>query len=494
VSVLSRLYTAAQVRAIDRQAIDRLGIAGYELMSRAGAAALGTLQRAWPGARHLLIVCGGGNNAGDGYVLARLARRRRLAVETVRLVDPAQLNGDARRAWEDFAAEGGVAVAWDESLLEDADVVVDAIFGTGLRRPVTGSIGSAIEAINAAGLPVLALDVPSGLDADTGSVLGTAVRASRCATFVAQKLGFYLDAGPDHTGDIELDTLGLPAEAYETIEWPARLIASSILAQALAPRRRAAHKGDYGHVLIVGGGQGMPGAARLSGEGALRVGAGRVTVACASENVAAVVTGRPELMCTGIDDPANLDPLLERVDIVAVGPGLGTSAWSRAVFDRVIACEKPLVVDADGLNLLARDRRDRDDWVLTPHPGEAARLLERETVRIQGDRIGTARELVDRYGGITVLKGAGTLVVREGELPQVCARGNPGMAAPGMGDVLTGAIAGIAAQCGDLWQASLAAVQVHALAGDAVAARRGQRGLLASDLLEQLPECLNVQA
>ena len=485
------LHTAAQVRAIDRQAIDRLGIDGYALMTRAGAAAHALLESVWPQAQRVLVVCGSGNNAGDGYVLARLARRARLDVVTVRLFDPAGLSGDAQRAWEDFAAEGGVAVPWDETLLAETDLIVDAIFGTGLSRPVAGPIRSCIEAINASALPVLALDVPSGLDADSGRVLGVAVRAACCITFVGGKLGFYLGEGPDHTGRIVLDPLGLPPEASESIDCVAMLMSRAGIGAALPPRRASAHKGDFGHVLVVGGGPGMPGAARLCGEGALRAGAGRVTVACAPQNVAAVVTERPELMCVGIERDRELEGLLERVDIVALGPGLGTEHWSHALFERVIATELPLVIDADALNLLAREPRGRGDWVLTPHPGEAARLLECDTTRVQADRIGSARELVDRFGGVVVLKGAGSLVVREGELPRICGRGNPGMAGPGMGDVLTGVIAGIAAQSRDLWAAALAGVYVHALAGDRVAAARGARGLLAGDILDRLPECLN---
>jgi hydroxyethylthiazole kinase-like uncharacterized protein yjeF len=485
------LHSAAQVRAIDRQAIERLGIDGYALMARAGAAAYGLLESLWPRARRILVVCGSGNNAGDGYVLARLARRAHLDVVTVRLFDPAQLSGDAKRAWEDFAAEGGVAVPWDEALLAGTDVIVDAIFGTGLSRSIEGSIRSCIDAINASGTPVLALDVPSGLDADTGRVMGAAVRAACCITFVGGKLGFYLGDGPDHTGRVVLDPLGLPPEASESIDCVAMLLSPAVIPAALPPRRASAHKGDFGHVLVVGGGPGMPGAARLCGEGALRAGAGRVTVACAPQNVVSIVTGRPELMCVGIDRDRELEALLERVDIVALGPGLATEHWSHALFERVIATELPLIIDADALNLLAREPRGRGDWVLTPHPGEAARLLEQDTGRVQADRISSARELVDRYGGVAVLKGAGSLVVCEGELPRICGRGNPGMAAPGMGDVLTGVIAGIAAQSRDLWTAALAGVYLHALAGDRVAAERGQRGLLAGDVIERLPECLN---
>jgi ADP-dependent NAD(P)H-hydrate dehydratase / NAD(P)H-hydrate epimerase len=484
------LHTPAQVRAIDRQAIDGLGVAGYELMNRAGAAGLELLLHAWPRARRILVICGAGNNAGDGYVLARLARRRRLDVITVRLFEPARLAGDARQAWEDFAAEGGRALPWDESLLAQTDLLVDAIFGTGLSRPVQGAVRGCIEAINSAQIPVLALDVPSGLDAESGHVLGDAVRATRTLTFVARKVGFLLAAGPDHVGIVACDDLDLPAAARASIDWVARLIAPGTVLDALPPRRRAAHKGSFGHVLVVGGARGMPGAARLAGEAALRVGAGLVTVACASGNAGTIVASRPELMAREVAGPGDLDALLDRATVVAVGPGLATDAWAGGLLERVLASDLPLVVDADALNLLARQPRVRGNWILTPHPGEAGRLLETDAARIQADRVGAARSLVDRYGGVAVLKGAGTIVVSAGEKPEICDRGNPGMAAPGMGDVLTGLIAGIAAQCGDLWQAARAGVYVHAEAGDRTARERGERGLLASDLLDQVPTCL----
>jgi NAD(P)H-hydrate epimerase len=261
------------------------------------------------------------------------------------------------------------------------------------------------------------------------------------------------------------------------------------VAAALPRRPRTSHKGDHGHVLVVGGGPGMPGAARLAGEAALRAGAGLVTVAVHPDN-ACSVTARPELMCVPARDAAALEPALARATVLAVGPGLGRSEWARALFEAALASGRPAVLDADALNLLAQSPRRRDDWVLTPHPGEAARLLGRGTAEVQRDRLGAARELQSRYGGTVVLKGAGSLVQAPLGPPRLCDRGNPGMASAGMGDVLTGVIAGIAGQCGDLAHAAGAAVFVHAQAGD-LAARRGERGLLAGDVIEQLRACVN---
>lgn len=488
------IHSVSQVRAMDRYAIEQLGISGYTLMTRAAEAALSALRSEWPRAERVLIICGAGNNGGDGYVLARLALGARLQVQVIALSDPQALTGEAAQAWRDFIAEGGVASEWNSCLLPDAEVIVDAIFGTGLSRPLDARLISCVQAINEADRPVLSLDIPSGLDADTGKVLGAAVRAHRTICFVGLKQGFYLAAGPNQVGKLLFDDLELPVAVAEHAGCVARRIESTVVQQALPRRSRTSHKGQQGHVLIVGGGLGMAGAVRLSGEACLRVGSGLVTVATRPEHVGALLAGRPELMCRGVVAAGELMPLLHRADVIAIGPGLGQDAWARELFAAVMASHKPLIVDADALNLLAQQPavRDRahDAWVLTPHPGEAARLLSTNTTHIQDARLQAVHDLAEHYGGTVVLKGAGTLVMHQGELPMLCDRGNPGMAAPGMGDVLTGIIAGIAAQCRDLSLAARAGVYVHALAGD-MAARHGERGLLASDLFAHLPSCVN---
>jgi ADP-dependent NAD(P)H-hydrate dehydratase / NAD(P)H-hydrate epimerase len=477
---------------MDRYAIDQLGIAGYILMTRAAEAALLSLRSEWPRATKMLVICGGGNNAGDGYVLARLARAARLQVHVIALTDPETLRGDALQAWRDFTAQGGAALSWDAALLVGQDVIVDAIFGTGLSRPLDAETCAIVAAINQAEAPVLALDIPSGLNADTGTVLGAAVRAYRTISFVGLKQGFYLADGPNHVGRLLFDDLEIPVIAAEQAGCVARRLDNDIVQQALPRRSRTSHKGQQGHVLIVGGGLGMAGAVRLAGDACLRAGSGLVTVATRPEHVAALVAGRPELMCRSVTSAADLAPLIAAADVIAIGPGLGQDAWARELFNAVMATAKPLIVDADALNLLAQQstRHTKQDWVLTPHPGEAARLLSTSTKQIQQTRMQSLHELVALYGGTVVLKGAGTLVGNQTDLPAICDRGNPGMAAPGMGDVLTGIIAGIAAQCGDLSLAARAGVYVHAVAGD-MAARHGERGILASDLFTHLPSCVN---
>lgn len=262
----------------------------------------------------------------------------------------------------------------------------------------------------------------------------------------------------------------------------------------LPPRPRDANKGMFGYVLVVGGDYGMPGSVRLAGEGAIRVGAGVVAVATRPEHVMSTITTRPELLCYGVDSLANnLDALIAAASVIVLGPGLGKSTWSKIVFDKVLQCTKPLIMDADGLNWLARATscKHRDNWILTPHPGEAARLLSMAVEQVQYDRGHAITLLHQRYGGVIVLKGARTLVSTDGQPMQQCMAGNPGMASAGMGDLLSGMIAGLLAQDLDLWQAAQAGVVLHAEAGDKAAARQGERGLLASDLLLEIPALVN---
>ena len=485
------LYTAAQVRALDAYAIGTLGVPGYTLMKRAGEAALRYLRTRWPTAHRIVIVCGGGNNGGDGYVLARFAQAAGLNI-TVLAASPVEgLRGDAQQACRDFQASGGRVQPFTAPPLAEGEVIVDALLGTGLSCTVRAQAAQVIRAINAAGRPVLALDVPSGLDSDRGVALGESVRATGTMCFIALKAGLFVGDGPDFAGNVSFDDLEVAVPATQEFRPRLARIVEAEVVQALPPRARAANKGDFGKVLIVGSGAGMPGATRLTGEACLRVGAGLVTVGVAADNVAAIVSARPELICLPVSQAEDLADALERADVVAIGPGLGRTDWARAAFDRVLACGKPLVVDADALNLLSAAPRRRDNWILTPHPGEAGRLLGTSARAVQLDRLAALDALVARYGGTVVLKGAGTLVATAGAIPGLCERGNPGMATPGAGDVLTGAIAGILAQCGDPAVAARIGVWVHAMAGDSGARNGGERGLLASDIARELRTWVN---
>jgi NAD(P)H-hydrate epimerase len=441
----------------------------------------------------VVIVTGGGNNGGDGYVLARFAQAAGLTAAVLAAVPPLLLRADALRAYEDFRASGGRILDYEPALLSACDVIVDALLGTGLREPVRPALAQVIAAINACDRPVFSLDLPSGLNADSGEVMGAAVSADCTISFVALKTGLFLGSAPEFVGRLIFDDLEVSPPEEVRFRPLLERLGEGEIARTLPRRRREANKGDFGRVLIVGGGPGMPGAVRLAGESCLRVGAGLVTVATARDNLSAVVAGRPELIVHAVDAVATLLPLLASADVVAVGPGLGQSPWAQAMLESVFGCGKPLVIDADALNLLAQSARSAPAHsVLTPHPGEAGRLLGSSAALVQSDRMAALGALQARHpDSVIVLKGAGTLIGAAGRIPGICERGNPAMAAPGMGDVLTGAIAGILAQCHDLWLAARAGVLAHALAGDELARDRS-RGILALELAEAMSRWVNL--
>jgi len=488
------IYSAAQVRALDAYEIEQRGVPSFTLMTRAAERALRILRARWPQARRLAVVCGAGNNGGDGYVLARLARESALEVVVLAATPAEKLGGDAHRAHCEWLAADGAAAAFSADALANAnaDVIVDGLLGTGLAGPPRPATLEVIRAINAARRPVLALDIPSGLDADSGAVHEAAVRAEVTVCFVGLKSGLFLGAGPDHTGEVLLEDLGVVAPASESFTPLLERIDAAELAQALPPRAREAHKGTHGRVLIIGGAAGMPGALRLSGEAALRSGAGLVTVAGLPANLIPVTATRPELIYLPAGEGADLGEAMDGARVVAIGPGLGRDAWARHLWTQVLRREEPVVVDADALNLLAEQpRKLPSSWILTPHPGEAGRLLGRDTAAVQSDRLGAVRELQKRYGAVVVLKGAGTLVASAGAASvALCERGNPGMATAGMGDVLTGVITALRSQIDDSARAARVGVLVHALAGDS-AAKAGQRGLIASDVIGELRGWVN---
>jgi NAD(P)H-hydrate epimerase len=481
----SPLYTAAQVRELDRVAIEEAGIPGYTLMSRAGEAAWKILRDYWPEPNSIVVICGTGNNGGDGYVLARLALEAEYTVRVLQLGDPGRIKGDALTAHDAWLAAGGHSTPFDAQALSDESVIVDALLGTGLERPLEGAWRAAVEAINASLSPVLAIDIPTGLHADTGAVLGASVKANHTITFIGRKQGLYTGQGPEVARSVILADLQVPAEVYRQVLPESQLVLQPPLGALNDPRPRSAHKGHHGHVLVVGGDHGMSGAVRLAGEAALRVGAGLVSLATRPDHAALIAAACPELMSHGVGAARNLHALLERATVVVVGPGLGRSRWARELFSRLLETSLPLVVDADALNLLGRDPAKRDNWVLTPHPGEAGRLLGQPALDIEADRFAAVRRLVANFGGVAVLKGAGTLVSTASAPVAVCTAGNPGMACGGMGDVLSGVIAGLIAQGLALPQAATAGVCVHGLAGDR-AAVDGERGMKASDVIAGL--------
>lgn len=480
------LYTTQQVRELDRQAIEIHGISGYDLMRRAAASCWAMIRSRSAAVGAVAVFCGPGNNGGDGYEIAQLALRDGWSVRVYSVGGVAKV-GDARRAYAAWCADGESAEPFTDQSI-DADWIIDAIFGTGLARALGSDVVGAINMIAASrarGAKVLAVDVPTGLDATTGSVpSGVAVQADITVSFIGRKSGLYTGRGPAIAGERRFDDLAVPAAAYRGIAPVARLQIDADLRESLKPRARDAHKGDHGHVLIVGGNHGMMGAALIAGRAALRAGAGLVSVATRPSHTAALTAAQAELMCHGCDDAELLRPLIDKADVVAIGPGLGMDGWARALLSAVLYSGKPLLLDADALNLLAAEPMTLTNAILTPHPGEAARLLDCSTGDIQRDRLAALQEIERRYGAVVVLKGTGSLI-SDDACPAVCPYGNPGMGVGGMGDALTGIVAALWAQGLDIHSAAQTGVLAHALAGDR-AAERGERGLLPDDLISEL--------
>ncbi len=459
-------------------------------MERAGTAAYQVMRSTWPYAKKITVVCGNGNNGGDGYVVAKLAYEDGCHVRLLHIDTLERLQGEARQAADALIATGFKPEAYTKEKLDNADVLVDALLGTGLDRKVSGKLEAVINDINALDTPVLSIDIPSGLNADTGHVMGVSVKADLTISFIGLKQGLFTGQGREYAGEIVFSDLEVPEKIYKDIIPASRRIDLTLLYSLLSARPRSAHKGHFGHVLVVGGDSGYAGAVRMAGEAAARTGAGLVSLATRVEHAAIISMARPEIMSHGVESTGQLLPLLERVNVVAIGPGLGQSQWASTLLSMVLESDLPIVMDADALNLLALEPTRNERWILTPHPGEAARLLDCDTAVIQADRFNTALKLQRRYGGVIVLKGSGTVIVDQDGDIGVCSAGNPGMASGGMGDILTGVIAGLVAQGLGLRDAARVGVCLHAAAGDE-AAREGERGLLACDLMPVLHRLVN---
>lgn len=481
------MHDTAALRTLEARAAAALGD-DYALMQRAGEAAWCYLLQHWPKARCIVVACGPGNNGGDGYVLARHAKQAGRDVRVVRASAPRSALG--QRACADYATSGGTIGESIDDVL-DAELVVDAVLGIGLSRAPENGIGKLVDAINACCAPVLALDVPSGIDADSGATPGRAVHATRTLQLLAAHPGLYTGAALDHVGRRDVDKLAIDETLLQSMPACAHAVDVSALAHWLPKRKRDSHKGDNGHVLCIGGDDGSGGAIMLCADAALRSGAGLVSVATRAGNVAAILARRPEAMTHAFNDLSGFEALAARADVIAIGPGLGQGAWGKACLDKALGAGKPLLLDADALNLLAAEPHALPaDTILTPHPGEAARLLACDTAQVQADRFAAAQSLVACYGCIIVLKGAGTIVAGPQRTPYVIAAGNPGMAVGGMGDLLSGVIVALRAQGMDAFDAAACGALLHSAAGD-LAAREGQRGMLPSDLLPALRTLAN---
>lgn len=509
------LVTTAEMQAMDRATIEEFGIPGRVLMENAGRGATRSLLEALGdlGGTPVGVAAGRGNNGGDGFVMARYLARRGVAVSVFLLSERRRVVGDARANLDLLDPLGVPVVELPDAAalkrrrrrLQGPRVWIDAILGTGLNAPVRGHLADMIAFLNSRGQPVFAVDIPSGLSADTGQVLGDAVRADATATFACAKIGHLVEPGASLTGRLFVIDIGIPTPIVERIGPRQHLTLGAELHRRLAPRPAAAHKGTTGHLLVVAGATGKTGAAIMTAAAAMRAGAGLVTLGVPAALLPVVAGQLREVMTEPLAEgaPGALGaaarPALERLwkgrNCLALGPGIGTADETGALVGAVVRhCPLPLVIDADGLNLLAADpdplRRARGPVILTPHPGEMARLLGASTAEVQADRLAAARGLAARWRVYVVLKGARTVTAAPDGQAWINPTGNPGMASGGMGDVLTGIVAGLVTQGYPPALAARLGVFVHGVAADRLAAERGPAGFLAGEVADRVPEVL----
>lgn len=511
------IYLAEQVRELDRIAINEHGIPSYALMTKAGRFAFDRALKQWPDTQGFIVLCGMGNNAGDGYVFAQFAQAKGIPVTCITFGDCDALKGDAKRAHDEANKLKIHITPYTYDTLEahvnidviDDDlksiVIVDALFGTGLTREVNGIYKDAIahaNALGAKGCRILALDIPSGLSTNTGIPLGCAITADLTTTFIGHKLGLVTGQGKQHSGLVELSELEIPSSLFSRFhntQTEHRIYSLDIASQlnALPKRLAHAHKGDNGRSVLVGGNYGFAGAIMIAAQACARLGAGLNAVLTRPEHCPSIVLMQPEIMAhTGLDSEST-STILSSADVIGIGPGLAQDEWARSWLERIKQTDASIVFDADALNLIADNTHlatKSDHHVFTPHPGEAARLLACTTADLEANRLDAVRKLQQKLGGHIVLKGAGTLVAHPNGEVMVCEYGNPGMASGGMGDALTGMLCALIAQFNQtlpLNQIVDLAVNLHAYAADREALNEGERGLLASDLCHQARQLLN---
>ena len=515
-----RVLSTAQMRAADRRTIDEVGIPAAVLMENAGRQVAAAMERhlAPLGDLRVAVVCGKGNNGGDGFVVARVLEAGGVTTRVYLAGSASEIEGDARGNLSALDAVGVSVVdvaepaAWAALLPEIAacDVVVDALFGIGLARPLEGLWRTVVGDLNASGVPIVSVDLPSGLSADTARLIGETIDATLTVTLGAPKLPLLVPPAATQAGDVVVADIGIPDAVLETLDGPrVEVITREWARDLVVPRPDDIHKGDCGRVLVVAGSTGRTGAAQLAALGALRSGAGLVTVATPRACQSVVSTLMPEYMTLGLDDTADgmvsadaVETILaQRCDVLAVGPGLGQGAGAQALVRALVdRARTPLVLDADGLNAFADDAaglvgQDGRDLVITPHPGEMARLIGTTTDHVQTHRVEVARELATTRALYVVLKGARTVVATPEGAVLINVTGNPGMATGGTGDVLAGVVAAWLAQLLDAEAACALGVFLHGLAGDLAAAEQGEVALIASDLADYLgPAVLNLTA
>ena len=509
-----RVLNAAQMREADRRTVEDIGIPSLVLMENAGRQAVAAMEAIYSdlSERHVAVLCGRGNNGGDGFVVARTLMQRDVDVSVFLIGRVTEVRGDARINLEILGRLGLTIVeiadsqAWELHFSEvsDCTLIVDAIFGTGLNAPVSGLIESVIADVNASGIPVVSIDLPSGLSADSADPIGPSIEAGLTVTLAAPKLPLVLPPAETRAGDIVIADIGIPDGVLESVDGPrVDLLTRATMRELIPPRMPDSHKGDYGRVLIVAGSRGKTGAAHLSAVGALRSGAGLVTIATPASCQSIIAAMAPEYMTEALGEtgdglaPEGVDHVIEIArDVIAIGPGLGQAPGTREFIRQLVdRATMPLVIDADGLNAFAGDPeklagREGRDVIITPHPGEMARLIGMSTDEVQSSRLEIARNFAVAHHVFVVLKGHRTLIATPDQKVFINPTGNPGMATGGSGDVLTGMIAAWLAQLLDAEAACKLAVYLHGLAGDLAEADLGEVAMTSADVAGHLGDAV----
>ncbi|WP_420022062.1 bifunctional ADP-dependent NAD(P)H-hydrate dehydratase/NAD(P)H-hydrate epimerase [Candidatus Pantoea edessiphila] len=486
-------YSVWPIKSLNKLEVDAacyLNISLYEIMLRAGNAICNHISKYWPDAINWLFLCGHGNNGGDGYVAARIAKISGKKVTLISYSNEIKdLSREAQIAYNEWISIGGKIHEVDAKWPDKIDIIIDALLGTGINRVPNSAYSSLIKKANLHSAPILSVDIPSGLFASNGNVLGNAIYASHTLSFITLKPGQLIGKARDFIGELHYIDLGL-SSFFLNKKAPILRFDSSCLSYWLKPRRPTSHKGDYGKLLFIGGNIGTAGAIFMAAEAALRTGAGLVKLLTYKENIAPIVGTRPEIMIDDIKNEYVLKESLLWADIIIIGPGLGNNNLAKDILNKVSLSKKPMIWDADALNFLSTTKDKCCNRIITPHSGEASRLLNCSLDEIEKDRLYTARCLSNQYGGIVVLKGAGTIIVEEGKIA-IADVGNAGMASGGMGDILTGIIAALVGQQLTLFDAACAGCIVHGTAADELASNRGLRGILATDLFKILWKFIN---
>jgi NAD(P)H-hydrate epimerase len=490
------LFRAEAVRELDDLAIRALKISPFELMQRAASSILNELVEEYGVPTLLHVFCGSVNNGGDAYIVASMAAEKNIPVRIYEIGEPKK-RSEATKLARSLCTEGSPEfLEFSPSCNLSEGIIVDGLLGTGFKGELNKSFDKVIQSINSCSLPILSIDIPSGLCSNTGAVSSIATRADLTVTFIGAKQGLFTGRGPEFSGDVIFDSLDVPKSVFEEKNPSAELLSLEQLLELMPDAGSSAHKHNRGHCMTIGGDLGTGGACLLAAQASLIIGSGLSSLATRPEHVSASLVRQPEIMACGVLSGQELEPLLLKPSVLVIGPGLGRSSWSEQMLQKAMATDLPLVVDADALNILADGRVVSDfssrSWVITPHSGEAARLLGITSSEVESDRFATVLRLQEKYNATVILKGPGTIISSLcGETIKICPYGNSGMATGGMGDILSGIIGGLIAQGMSVLEASELGVCLHSSAADQAAELFGRRGLVAGEIFDYLRSLLN---